>query len=48
MVVSQLPYSASTAEFISYKIWNVKIITNRGFGGIRKEKTHSLVAWTSS
>jgi len=39
MDVSQLPYSASTAEVISYNIWNVKIIMNTGFGGIRKEES---------
>jgi len=45
MDVSQLPYSASTAEFISYKIWNVK--NDYEQRDWRNQKSHSLVVWTS-
>jgi hypothetical protein len=42
MDVSQLPYSASTTQFIQCKTLNIEIIMNRGFGGIRNEK---VIAW---
>jgi hypothetical protein len=42
MGVSQLPHSASTAEFISYKIWNVKIIMNRK---LEESEMNRVTAW---